>query len=148
MGAIMKANLTGTLVAGLTILLAPVYACAHEKPIAILARQNTSFTQREADRATCKRIVDKAPGRDMPEIDSTIPSASGAQNFSAVAGVAIVDLMFLFIDSGRAQSAAETFCMANLGYAAVPLTDTEKSDFLAQPLDHRDAWEERFLKQG
>ena len=143
----MRANFTGTLVAGLAVLFSPVYACAHEKPVAILARLNTSFTQREVDRATCRRIVEKAPGRDRPAVSSSFPSAAGAPNLPAVAGVAIVDLVFLLIDSGRAQTAAEAFCMANLGYAAVPLSDAEKSTFLALPENRRAAWEERFLAQ-
>lgn len=71
----------------------------------------------------------------------------GPPTLAGMAGGALVLLLFDLIDSGRAQDKGEAFCLENMGYTPIFLTDAEKSQYLALPLDQRSAWEERFLSQ-
>lgn len=118
---------------------------AAEKPIAILAKVGGTFAQREVDRAACQHIVNKSPGADMPAINRTGGNMTGAPTVAGAVGASIAMLLFDLIDSGRAQSKGQTFCLENLGYSPVPLTDGEKQDYLRQPVERRQAWVEKFL---
>ena len=129
----------------LALVLFSTSVVAAEKPIAILAKPGGTFAQREVDRATCQHIVNKSPGADMPAINRTGGNITGAPTLAGAAGASIAMLLFELIDSGRAQSKGQTFCLENLGYSPVPLTDAEKEDYLRQPMERRQAWEEKFL---
>jgi hypothetical protein len=121
-------------------------AMAREKPVALLARPDTSHDQREADRAACRGIVDKARGADMPAVDRTIVGAApGDAGMAGVAGAAIVGLFFAMIEDGKAEARGVTLCMRNRGYVPLILDDAERAAFQATPVARRAEWERRFL---
>lgn len=128
-------------------LLGIIPAEARPKPVAIMTRINTSLSARDADRAECRRTVDKAPGRDMPTVDRTVVGMpmDGSGGAPAVAGAAIVMLIFDMIENGRAADRGVSLCMQNKGYTPLQLTSEELSEYLALPLEKRGAWEDAFF---
>lgn len=122
---------------------------ARPKPVAIMAKADTSLAMRDADKAACRRIVDKAPGRDMPAVDRTTVGApmDGSGGAPAVAGAAIVMLIFDMIENGRAADRGESLCMQNKGYAPLQLTAEEATAYRALSPEKRNTWENAFLSQ-
>jgi hypothetical protein len=139
----MQGRLRG-LAALLLALAGPVGA--RETQVALLARAGTSPSQRAADEADCKRLVDKAPGSDMPAVERTMMGGSpGDAGLPGVAGVAIVGLIFGMIENGRAETRGVALCMQNRGYVPVPLTAAEQKAYQALPPAQRGGWEQTFL---
>jgi len=122
---------------------------ARPKPVAIMARVDTGLSARDADRAECRRIVDKAPGRDMPSVDRTVVGAptDGSGGAPAVAGAAIVMLIFDMIENGRAADRGVSLCMQNKGYLPLQLTTAESHEYRALAPEKRAAWENAFLSK-
>ena len=141
-------RLGGTILASVA-LLGSGQAAARPKPVAILAKADTSLATRNADKAECRRIVDKAPGRDMPAVERTNVGApmDGSGGAPAVAGAAIVMLIFEMIENGRAADRGESLCMQNRGYAPLQLTPEEATAYRALAPEKRSAWENTFLSQ-
>lgn len=138
-------------VSGLAIvaLLLSAQAQARPKPVAIMARAGTTLATRDADKAKCRSIVDKAPGQDMPVVDRVSVGAptDGSGGISAVAGAAIVMLIFDLIENGRAADRGVSLCMQNKGYAPVQLSGDELVEYNALAPEKRTAWENAFLSK-
>lgn len=142
------ARIGGSVLASMALLGSP-QAQARPKPVAIMARADTSLAARDTDKAECRRIVDKAPGRDMPMVDRTTVGApmDGSGGAPAVAGAAIVMLIFDMIDNGRAADRGVSLCMQNKGYVPLQLTGEELTEYRALAPEKRTAWENAFLSR-
>ena len=96
----MRSGRLGGAILATVALLGSGQAAARPKPVAILAKVDTSLAARDADKAECRRIVDKAPGRDMPAVERTnvgapmdgsggAPAVAGASDITATEGALV-----------------------------------------------------------
>lgn len=123
-------------------------AAAEPRPVTVLAKGDGTLAERAADVARCTAIADRAPSADLPRSGGQASAMGYGGYYGSVEGAigsGIAMLIIAAIETERARGQAATFCMANLGYAEVPLTAEEAAVYLPLRGARREEWEGAFM---
>lgn len=126
--------------------LQPAFA-GDRPPPGVLARSGGNFEQREHDKAACKEIASDAPIDDLPQTGDRAIATGYASDIPTAIGGSIAFALLLLIDIGQARGKAQAYCMVNMGYVSVPLTEDEAKAFRKVKQPARLEWEKQFLTQ-
>ncbi len=119
-------------------------------PVNFLAKPGVTLEQRTADQASCREIVSKADGADLPQLDEPgrgdFVGPAIAQGGVAGAGAALILIgIFAAVDDAKATRRGNDLCMYNMGYRTVPMTKEEIAAYAkVKPAKQRD-WERNLL---
>lgn len=150
----MKSAYLRAIGVGVALAMVAQPALAAARPVTILAKAGGSWLERQADDERCDQIADKAPVSDLPQSgDQAIARGYGGLSYGmpgygtveGAVGSAIAFAIIAAIEIERARGQAASFCMSNLGYASVALTEEEASVWRSLRGNRKREWETAFL---
>ena len=128
----------------------PAGAQSHTPLPTILARSDADFAQRARDIDLCRAVARDAPAEDLPRsgLRAGAGGYGGYAGLDVAIGAAIAFAIIAAIETERSRGVAQSFCMFNLGYAAVPLTPDEATQYRSLRGEDREDWERRLMGAG
>lgn len=150
----MKSAYLRVIGAGIALSMVAQPALAAARPVTVLAKVGGTYADREADSERCEQIADTAPVTDLPRAGGQASAMGygglsygmpGYGTIEGAIGSAIAMAIIAQIEIEKARSQAEKFCMSNLGYAALTLTDEEATAWRSVRGARKREWETAFL---